>query len=502
MILPRRLIDNYYIYMDSWMPNMLQHTESFERKIYNVLATTDWWPKVSKTDRQTFDVFCDAYYIVTLCLMRNGQRPENWCDDFFDIMGQERNKKGEYIFIEERQWAVMSIVLCVFKHMNEVGLQNLMYRIENRLKRGKGYEVLERMLDSTKEGKYRQNKKKYAPQDLSHGLRFDRINWYDYIDVFDSATGEYIPGDLPCLLATLGSGRTEENVEYPVHLDDYNKARGKLERLCIADALEDFFKHDESQQKKGANLEGPAKDFEGLWKNFEWYRGDLLDWLTGRPRWECDEDVYCNPEAYDEKYADEIVYPLPKWIDDADNWPALTIESFVYFLDVLSSPLDKEDKTKNSSNKDFVIEETVNEQIDYHYVPKCFKSKICEALRERVKMLVDNYYHNKGANLFLIMAALYKYECLKESDACELFVLALVEWGILPDSAKEMRINETGKTSIILANRMSRKKSDIQKKSPSVISIDYKGWPDGKAKTLCDKMYRALLEKDDRQIEL
>ena len=72
----------------------------------------------------------------------------------------------------------------------------------------------------------------------------------------------------------------------------------------------------------------------------------------------------------------------------------------------------------------------------------------------------------------------------------------------IPDSAKEMRINETGKTSIILANRMSRKKSDIQKKSPSVISIDYKGWPDGKAKTLCDKMYRALLEKDDRQIEL
>ena len=177
------------------------------------------------------------------------------------------------------------------------------------------------------------------------------------------------------------------------------------------------------------------------------------------------------------------MYPRPDWIDNADNWPALTIESFVYYLKDFSSPLAKEDKTKNLSNKDLLIEKTVNEQIDYNYVPKCFKSKICEALRERVK----------------IMATLYTYECLKESDACELFVLALVEWGILPDSAKNTRKNTAGKTYIILANRMSRKKSDIQKKSPSVIiSIDYKGWPDGKAKTLCDKMYRALLEKDGR----
>lgn len=334
MILPRRLIDNYFIFMDSWMPDMLQHTESFERKIYDVLAITEWWPKVSKTDRQTFDVFCDAYYIVTLCLMRNGQRPENWCDDFFDIMGQERNKKGEYFFIEERQWAVMSIVLCVFKHMNEVGLQNLMYRIENRLKKGKGYEVLERMLESTKDGKYRQNREKYAPQDLSHDLKNYKIEWYDYIDVFDNITGEYKSGDIQCLLATLGSGRLEEDVEYHSNEDNYDKARGKWERLCIYDALKSYFKKDESRQEKGSNLDGPVKDFESLWEELEWYRGDLSDWLEGRPRWECEEEDFCDPEAEDEKYVNEIVYPRPDWIDDADNWPALTIESFVYFWDV------------------------------------------------------------------------------------------------------------------------------------------------------------------------
>ncbi len=342
MILPRRLIDNLYIIKDSWMLNMLQHTESFERKIYDVLATTEWWPKVSKTDKQTFDVFCDAYYIVTLCLMRNGQRPENWCDDFFDIMGQERNEKGEYTFIEERQWAVMSIVLCVFKHMNEDGLHNLMFRIENRLKKGKGYEVLERILGSTKDAKYRQNKKKYAPQDLRNGLRFDRINWYDYIDVFDNITGEYKSDDLLSLLATLGSGRAEEDVEYPIHKDDYDKARGKLERLCIADALEDFFQRDESQQKKGNNLEGPAKDFESLWKDFEWHRGELLDWLTGSGL-EYDDDAYYNPEVYEDKYANKTKCRRPPWIDDADNWPALTVESFVYFLD---------DDRKNKQDKD------------------------------------------------------------------------------------------------------------------------------------------------------
>ena len=125
-----------------------------------------------------------------------------------------------------------------------------MFRIEQRLKKSNVYDVFARMLEFTRDNKYRQPKRKYAPQDLNLGARFDRINWYNYISVFDAKTGEYIPGDIPRLLATLGSGRAEDDVEYPVRLEEYDKARGKFERLCIADALEKFFQREETQQKK------------------------------------------------------------------------------------------------------------------------------------------------------------------------------------------------------------------------------------------------------------
>ena len=94
-------------------------------------------------------------------------------------------------------------------------------------------------------------------------------------------------------------------------------------------------------------------------------------------------------------------------------------------------------------------------------VSKCFKFT-SEFTREKVKKIMEDYYHNSNPELALIEIALYDHDLLKNRNDHKPFVEALVAWGLL-----EIANNEVMDTVL---SSIRHKHSSLPKEG------GYKGW--------------------------
>lgn len=76
----------------------------------------------------------------------------------------------------------------------------------------------------------------------------------------------------------------------------------------------------------------------------------------------------------------------------------------------------------------------------FEFVPKaiekCFKFQ-SDFLINKVKVVLNDYYHGNNANLALIEITLFHHQQLKKRNAHTCFVMSLAIWGIIPVSSKE-----------------------------------------------------------------
>lgn len=322
MIVPRKLIDNNYLYNEYWSIEIHQNLNSFEHKLYCVLAKSYKFFQVSP--QQTTNAFIDAYYIVTLCLMRPS--PEYWCDDFFEYSGIIEKGKGEFVFEKERQLGIMSIVYCVlcccYDLKEHIAL--LREQISSELRERKALAVANKMLHETK-NHYKIPQKLFLPKDLCSSSDFFNINWNDYINPFDK-TGQHVSCDLEQLLTIIGSGLPIKDCNINEG-NNYNKVRGKVARILLVDALKKFYAREKEESYKSKS----RKNYDLLLQTLDDYYEELKDWIDGVPPLD-EYDVSGGIDLNDtDDRPEELEYLRPLWLDDSSNWPSLTKDAFIFF---------------------------------------------------------------------------------------------------------------------------------------------------------------------------
>lgn len=356
MIVPRKLIDNNYLNNEYWSIEIHQNLNSFEHMLYCVLAKSYKFFQVSP--HQTTNAFIDAYYIVTLSFMRPS--PEYWCDDFFEYSGFMEKGNGDFLFEEERQLGIMSIVYCVLHCCFDLKEHTALLReqIGSVLRERKAFAVANEMLHETM-NHYKIPQKFFLPKDLCSGSEFLNINWNEYINPFDK-TGQYVSCDLEQLLTIIGSGLPIKDASIR-ELSNYKKVRGKVARILLVDALKKFYAREKEESYKSKS----RKNYDLLLQTLDDYYKELEDWINGVPPLD-EEDIFGNTYLGDTDYSSqELEYLRPLWLDDSHNWPSLTKETFIYLTTydrkrfILNEKkfLESQKKLKTEKNKGIKNEE-------------------------------------------------------------------------------------------------------------------------------------------------